>query len=295
LTAGSETAGIDRPQWRFDVVVFNYGRARSFLDNTSRIQGWKPNDRLSFVTASPSAEEESLVRDWSRANDVEYRYLPRKNRGIDQLARCEYFTGTCGGPGNLSDSRFIMQMQEHYLDATSPWSIWDERLDFRIKGDVIPDLTLDLNEIEKRMDADRCVAAFADRNNPCWIERNGERHIAPCGGNFIFRTEMLRSPELQQRIQRVASLCDDTYQWALFAEFNWGVLFFRDGVPVYDIKRDKVFTHFNRSDFYIASDDVESLWRRYGTGLWPAIMRAYWRARRVLSRLRRRSGHVNAA
>jgi hypothetical protein len=248
------------PRWRFDVVVLNYKRAKAFTENSNRILNLTPDDRLSFVTASPSSDEELIVRNWAARNGVTYRYLPRRNRGLAELARCEYFTGQCGGAGNLTGSRFIFHMQEHYLDTTSPWSKWDARFDYRIKGDVVPDnVCFDLNAIHDRMNKEGCVAAFADRNNPCWFEQNAVPHIAPSGGNFVLRTNELSRSGVQREILRLQNVCDNSYRWAVYAEFLWGTLFFREGAPVYDIKRDQVFIRFPREQFYIAPDDVARL------------------------------------
>src|SRR5262245_18223366 len=93
-----------RPRWRFDIVVLNCGRAKSFTENSWRISNLTSDDRLSFVTASPSREEENVIGEWASRNRVAYRYLPRLNRGMAELARCEYFTGQCGGSGNMRDS-----------------------------------------------------------------------------------------------------------------------------------------------------------------------------------------------
>lgn len=270
-------------KWRFDIVVVNYKRAESFTGNAWRLGPLSSRDRVSFISASPSAEEEAMVRKWADQAGVTLRYLGRHNRGIDQLARCEYFSGQLFS--DYGDSHYLFAIQEHYLDLVSPWSRWDARFDFRIKGDVAPDVIFDLDEIDRRMTSGHCIAAFADRNNPCWIEVKGARHIAPCGGNFIVRTDQIQSSHFQRFLRHLQSVCDDTYLWALYAEFSWGLHLFHEGSPVYDIKRDKIFTRFDRDDFYVAPDDFAYMHRVYAPTLTGAFLRSYWRVRRAAGRM----------
>src|SRR5215510_4342744 len=82
---------------RFDIVVFNYERLDSWLRNVGRLQGFDPNlDRITIVSCSPSEKETALVRGFEAARAIRVRYLTRENRGIDQLARVDYFTGGVG-------------------------------------------------------------------------------------------------------------------------------------------------------------------------------------------------------
>src|SRR5690242_3892527 len=82
---------------RFDVVVLTYERLGSFLGNFDRIQAFDPiRDRITIVSCSPSAAEAEEIREFERKRGLTVRYLTRENRGIDQLARAEYFTGAVG-------------------------------------------------------------------------------------------------------------------------------------------------------------------------------------------------------
>jgi hypothetical protein len=277
---------IENPQraqhWRFDLVVFNHSRAESFLNNAWRLSNISSSDRLSFLSSSPSRAEESLVRAWADSNEVHCRYIARRNRGIDY--RCDYFLGECAGADNFTDSLFTFQMQDHYLDIDSPWSHWGARYDYRVKGDVVPDLILDLDSIAARLSDEGCATAFADRNNPSWFELDSKRHIAPSGANFVARTELLAQPEVQHALVEMKEVCDDTYRWAVWAEFMWGVLAFHEGSGSYDIKRDRIFREFRDDDFYSSPDDFAALHRIYRQGVFSAVSRSYYRSRRSLGR-----------
>ena len=276
----------DRPEWRFSIVVFNHDRVDSFLKNSWRLSGLSSLDRVTFVTSSPSAGERARVQSWAEAGGIHWLYIPRLNRGID--FRCDYFTGALDGTGLLADSRFVFQMQDHYLDVESPWSRWGARYDNRIKGDVVPDLVLDLDAIERRMDVEQCVAAFADRNDPAWFEFRSERHIVPSGANFIVRTEFLLHENVQRTLRWMNSVCDNRYRWALWAEYMWGVLIFREGSPVYDIKRNRVFRAFQPEDFYLAGDNFATLDRIYSEAPISAAIRFFMKIRRMIWRRIRR-------
>ena len=119
---------------RFDVVVLTYKRLRSFLGNFHRIDAFDPSrDRITIVSCSPSAAEAEEVRRFERERGLSVRYLKRENRGIDQLARAEYFAGAVGDLEQNLSYDYIFQMQDHYLDREDPGSRWGPGLDFAMK------------------------------------------------------------------------------------------------------------------------------------------------------------------
>lgn len=250
---------------RFDVVVWNYDRLNLFFENVGRLHNLDPDrDRVTVVSCSPSASETQLVADYATRLDMHVRYLTRHNRGIDQLARCEYFTGRVGDLSENLASWFTLQMQEHYLAPDDPSSRWGVELNFSAKGDTIPDgVIFDLDVLEQLIRAERVDAIVADRNNPCFVRRDGASYIAPNGGNFAIRTELIGEAHTQRQIKRIADVCDDTYSWALYAEYMWGLLFFPEGRRVYDLKRRRLFTHWTPADFYESPDDYNALFASY--------------------------------
>ena len=286
MSAGLSSPGVQR----FDVVVLNYKRLELFLRNFGRIRNFRPDrDRVTVISCSPSAEESEAIRAFEEEHGFDVRYLTRENRGIDQLARAEYFAGVVGSADENLSHRFIFQFQEHYLDTEDPSSRWGEEESFRVKGDVVPDeVVFDFDAIERLADEHDLDGFFADRNNPCFIELEGNRYVAPCGGNFAIATRVVRQPEAQGAIARIIATCDDSYTWALYAEYMWGVVFFREGRRFYDLKRDRLYTQWNRDEFYIGPEDYAALMRRFERpALHRALLRGSDRAKRVLARVAR--------
>lgn len=275
---------------RFDVVVLNHERLQLFLRNFERIRNFRPErDRVTVISCSPSPQETELVRAFEAEHGFEVRYLTRENRGIDQLARAEYFAGAVGSLEENLRHRFIFQFQEHYLDTQDPSSRWGEEESFRVKGDVVPDdVVFDFDEMERLADEHDLDGFFADRNNPCFMELDGSRYVAPCGGNFTIATRLVGTPEVQEAVRTVIRTCDDSYRWALYAEFMWGPVFFHEGRRFYDLKRNRQYTEWERDEFYVAPDDYAALMRRFERpALQRALLRGTDRAKRALARVAR--------
>lgn len=261
---------------RFDIVVFNYQRLWSFLNNFSeRITGFDPwQDRVTIVTASPSTEEARAIEQFAVTHGITARYLERENRGLAELARVDYFTGRVGSLEANLTAEFVFQMQDHYLDAEAAWSHWGPELQHRVKGDVVPDgIVFDLDVLHAKLTTEHLAGAFADRNHPCWFTHDGRRYIAPNGGNFIVRSTAIRNPGVQAQCERLRRVCDGSYAWAVYAEFVWGLMFFPEGQAFYDIKRDRIFNLWPREQFYVSPDDVAGLFAVYGPGLGPTVRR----------------------
>jgi hypothetical protein len=79
--------------------------------------------------------------------------------------------------------------------------------------------------------------------------------------------------------------CDDTYRWAVYAEFKWGELFFHQVNTYYDIKRDKVYSKFPKEEFYVSPDPVSTLFDYYEGNIPDRILGSYdqqlWRRARA--------------
>jgi hypothetical protein len=277
------------PQRRFDICVWNYKRLELFLNNFDRIQGFDAErDRLTVGSCSPSAEESDRIRAFEQRTDVAVRYLTRENRGIDQLARCDYFTGRVGSREDNLSYAYVFQMQEHYLDTGSSASRWD---DGSLKSDTVPDgQVFDLDRMERLAAEHNLHGFFADRANPCYVELDGKRYIAPCGGNYTIRTDLIARPEAQAAFEHLICTCDDSYSWAVYAEFKWGPIFFHEGRRFWDLKRDRLYDRFPRDEFYVAPDDYPALTRRYERPM--AVQRLDARYRRSRARLARAARSV---
>ena len=273
---------------RFDVVVLNYERLPSFFGNFHRIRAFDPaRDRITIVSCSPSAAEAEEVRAFERERGLSVRYLTRENRGIDQLARAQYFTGAVGSREENLAYAYLFQMQDHYLDPQDPGSRWGPELGFGMKGDVVPDgVVFDLDAMEDLATEHDLAGFFCDRNDPSFISIEGRRYVAPSGGNFVIRTDVVAEVGAQAACRRLIDRCDDTYAWAVYAEFSWGLIFFREGRRFYDLKRERLFERWDPKDFYHPPDDVPKLKRRFeGPPVRRAVMRTVGRARVALGRV----------
>ena len=230
--------------FRFDVVILNYNRLYCFFNNFGRICGFdKDRDRITCVTSSASKEEKQFFYDFCKTNCIKnYRYIAHRNFGMAEKARLDFFSGKTGGVDNFN-SEYVFQMQEHYLAIDDPCSIWGADYNYAVKGDVVPDNVLfDLDEIEKLFKNHNLSTLYADRGKPMVYAIGNKWFIAPNGGNFIVRTELL--PSLKKIFMRLRATCDGTYHWALFMEYFWGELFFEEGSKTYDYEHRQLFSNY---------------------------------------------------
>jgi hypothetical protein len=250
---------------RFNILVLNYKRLHSFFDNFDKIRAFDPRqDKITVLSCSPAPEERQQVEAFSDKYQLPVTYLTRHNFGLDQGARVEYFRGQIEDLREVLDAEYIFQFQDHYLDTAASYSRWGPELQCSIKGDVVPEhVSFDLHALHAILRSHESAAAFCDRNNPCWFQRHGATHIAPNGGNYVLHTKQLEDTKVQTELARMARRCDDSYRWAVYAEFKWGELFFHEGHTYYDIKRDKVYATFPKEEFCVSPDPVSTLYDSY--------------------------------
>ena len=244
---------------RFDIVVINYGRLCSFIDNFHKIINFDPaKDRLTIISGSESFDERKIIEKFENEKGCKVRYIPRENVGMAEFARIQYFRGEIGSLEENLSYRYIFQMQEHYLDTNSPHSIYPEGygagVDLQIKGDVVPDnYIFDLNKMEALADKYNLVGMYCDRMGPNYLERNNNKYLAPEGGNFIISSKLVKTSKIQDGLfllrKTFENLTSFNYRWAVFAELYWGELFFPEGLPFYDLLNEKFFTNFKKEEF----------------------------------------------
>jgi hypothetical protein len=277
-------------QKRFDVVVFNYRRLDLFFSNFWKLGNFdRKRDRITVVSASPSASETELIERFESEHEFSVRYLTRENRGLEQLPRAQYFVGDVGAHEDNLSHAFVFQMQEHYLDTEHQTSLWTAEGKRWPKGDVVPKgVTFDLDRMGELAESLELKGFFCDFNNPCFIRVNGERFVAPCGGNFAIRSDAVEDEKVQQACRALIETCDDTYRWCVYAEFMWGLIFFEEGDRFYDLKRERLFERWEERDFYLAPDDFLALKRYYERPAWMrAVRRGLGRPKRAIASLRR--------
>jgi hypothetical protein len=248
-------------------------------------------DRVTIVSCSPSDKETASIQAFSKETGIYVRYLVRENRGFAELARAQYFTGAVGSLAENTEYEFVFQMQDHYLDTGSNVSRYGPEVHYAMKGDVVPDgFVFDLDFIQVLANEQNAVLFFCDRLNPCWFKLG--RYIAPSGGNFIIKSSEVLDAFPQSLIHKLIESCDNTYDWAVFAEFMWGYIFFREGRNVYDLKRKCLFTTFEKKDFYLhggfSNPRFKQVFRMYHDALgleYPWFTYVYDVLLSVLSRL----------
>jgi hypothetical protein len=263
---------------RFDIVVWNYDRLELFFRNFHKIRNFDPvRDRITIVSTSPSMAESHRVEAFEREHKVEMRYLPRRNYGIDQLGRAEYFTGRVGDLDENLSHAYILQMQDHYLDLTSDASRSGPELGFKIKEDVVPDdFAFDLDRMEQLGATHDLKGFFCDRADPWLFSLAASNYIAPNGGNFTIRTAAVRDEPVQRACRDLMRSCDNRWDWAVYAEFMWGVIFFQEGERFYDLKRDRLFEKWNEEAFSRSYEPIFHRLKRFYDR--PALVRAVlWR------------------
>jgi hypothetical protein len=250
---------------RFDIVVFNFKRLELFAGGFHRFSGLDPaRDRVTIVSASPSQDERRMAAELHERIGIPVRYLTRRNRGLGELGRAEYFTGAIGDlEANLSH-RFVFQMQDHYLAPEDPSSRWGPELDHGMKSDVVPDgVSFDLERMERLADEHDVEAFVADRSRGCYMEIGSERFMAPSGGNFGMAADRLRRPDVQMACRRLIATCDNTYTWARYAEYKWGQLLFPEGTRTYNLVEDRLMTEWRPEQLYVSPDNYRALFARY--------------------------------
>jgi hypothetical protein len=268
---------------RFNILVLNYKRLHSFFNNFDKIRAFDPlQDKITILSCSPDTKERQQVEAFAEKYQLPVTYLTRQNFGIDQCARVEYFSGQIEDLREILNTEYIFQFQDHYLDTDASYSKWEPdnkwgpELNGSIKGDVVPEnVIFDLNSLNEILRSNKIAAAFCDRNTPCWFQRNGRTHIAPNGGNYVLHTKQLEDKNVQTELARMYRRCDNTYRWAIYAEFKWGELFFNEGNTYYDIKRDKVYAKFSKEKFYVSPDPVSELYDYYEGNVLSRILGSY--------------------
>ena len=218
-----EFDGDDNDGIRFHVVVLNFERIASFLDNSDKLLNFRPDrDRLIVLDCSVNHDsQKQLVLDFARARGWKAKVIQRKNWGIDQGARVDYFTAL---RKMLHPPRFIWQFQEHYLDLKSPWSIWPKdhpQFGGQLKQDTIPDdLAIDLDRCEE-IYADTSVSVlYADRAKLGIFTHDGNEWFYADGANFSARTSDVLDVFQPEILSTYASIYDGSYNWTLFMEMD---------------------------------------------------------------------------
>jgi hypothetical protein len=233
---------------RFHIVVFNYERICSFLDNFGKIRNFDPKqDKIFIIDCSVNykLQHQKIVEFSERHGWVigeQIHCIRRKNWGMNQGAIIDYFNFL---QQSLERPQYIWQFQEHYLDLVSPWSWYDQgtyNIDGRdfggqIKGDVIPnDLIIDLNTCQNiyEMHSEMSIV-YADRLKIGIFPYTGTEFFYIDGANFSIRTAYALEIFNQTLLEDLKLTYDSTYKWALFMEFMMGYQLTQKGGVFFDL------------------------------------------------------------
>lgn len=238
----------DQDAVRFHIVVLNFERIASFLDNSNKIQNFRPDhDRLIVLDCSINhASQKQAVMEFARERGWRAKVIQRKNWGIDQGARIDYFTAlrTIKNP-----PKFIWQFQEHYLDLESPWSIWPSdmpKIGGQLKEDTVPDyFQIDLDHCE-RIYEDRAEMSvlYADRAKlGIFTHDDGNEWFYADGANFSVRTSDVLDVFPPDVLSTYKSIYDGSYQWTLFMEMDICRRLTRPGRHWYDLVTGEHFAN----------------------------------------------------
>ena len=113
----------------------------------------------------------------------------------------------------------------------------------------------------------KLLQPFVIGTTPVGFQREGYTYIAPNGGNYFLNTSQIKNDYVQTELKRMYHSCDNTYHWALYAEYKLGELLFKEGNSYYDIKRDKVYSKFPKEEFYLSGDPINELYGFYERNL----------------------------
>ena len=236
---------------RFHVVVFNFERISSFLDNFDKIHNFRPDrDRLILFDCSLNHDAQTRIaadfadkRGWALGKEVTVTH--RRNWGIDQGARIDYFA-ELQKTTNLP--KFIWQFQEHYLDLESPWSIWPSdmpRIGGKLKADTLPDgVAIDLDFCEQVYDSNpQASVIYADRDKlGIFTHQDGREWFYADGANFSVRTADVIEAFPPEVLSTYKSIYDGSYDWTLFMELDICRRLTRPGRDWFDLVTHESFT-----------------------------------------------------
>ena len=233
---------------RFHVVVLNFERIASFLDNANKIQNFRPDrDRLIVLDCSVNhAAQKQAVLEFAQQRGWTALVVQRKNWGIDQGARVDYFTAL---PKMKYPPKFIWQFQEHYLDLESPWSIWPSempQIGGQLKQDVLPDdYRINLDHCERIYEENRQVSVlYADRAKlGVFTHDDGNEWFYADGANFSARTSDVLEAFPPEVLSTYKSIYDGSYNWTLFMEMDICRRLTRPGRHWFDLVTGEHFAH----------------------------------------------------
>lgn len=191
---------------RFHVIVQNYNKLQSLVDNFSRIERFDPSRDKVFIfdcSANERWQSELLIANRLVEHGLQWNanlfFVRRRNWGVNHGAQLDYFR--CLLDGRIPVPEYSAFVQEHYFDLQN-----------YVKEDTIPEnVHYDLDEIQRKFESDNeigcvffarkgiriCVSNPARKGNHDffgdaseWLENATPRCFCTDGGNLIARPEL---------------------------------------------------------------------------------------------------------
>jgi hypothetical protein len=191
---------------RFHLIVQNYNKLQSLVDNFERVENFDPRrDAVYIFDCSPTHtwQQELLTADRLTEHDLEWNrnlfFIRRRNWGVNHGAQLDYFR--CLLDNRIPIPTYSAFVQEHYFD-----------LENYVKEDTLPENAhYDLDQIEMKFESDPetgcvffarkgiriCVSNPVRNNHTNFFGDAAElfegatpRCFCTDGGNFIVRPEL---------------------------------------------------------------------------------------------------------
>ena len=159
-------------------------------------------------------------------------------------------------------------------------------LGFVMKGDVVPaGIIFDLDSMETLAWEHDLAGFFCDRNDPSVVSIEDLRYVAPSGGNFVIRTDLVAVADAQAMCRRLIDVCDDTYAWAVYTEFQLGADLLPRGTALLRPQARAAIRALGTRGLLPPAGRHQKLKRRFeGRPVGRAVMRTVGRARVALGR-----------
>lgn len=190
---------------RFHIVVQNYTKLKSLIDNFFRVESFDPlRDKVYIFDCSPAEHWQTELSNANRLTEHGLKwnenlfFVRRRNWGVNHGAQLDYFR--CLLDGRIPIPEYSAFVQEHYFDLQN-----------YVKEDTIPEgVHYDLNEIQRRFESDPeigcvfyarkgiriCLSNPDPKVNDFFgdaselLENAAKRCFCTDGGNLIVRPEL---------------------------------------------------------------------------------------------------------
>lgn len=239
---------------RFMIVVFNHGRIESLTANLEKLENFNcAEDTLVVYDCSKDAGNQyTTLSEYCRQNGMklgeEVQFKSRANWGLAEGGRIDLANALRQMP---LQHRFLLQFQDHYLDTTSEYSVWQagkrdlngKDISGLVKGDCIQSgHTIQLNKYAECLEDGNADVLYSSQDGiglfPYWKDP----FFCIDGVNFAARMGTYMDIFDVPTCAALTRIYDPGYQWALFAEHYVGYRMMKLGLSLCDTFHGLTFT-----------------------------------------------------